>query len=104
MHDYDDPYKMLAMHLISISTPAEIHRILTEDDYVHKMVIKELRGQDFCGPFLDAVICSILEGKSRMDMCRHLDLLADYFYSKLDLQRLRAEISHYLRMYFIIEV
>lgn len=103
-YEYDDPYNFLAIHLISISTNAEIQRLLVDDDYIYRMIIKEVRGQDFNGPFLDAIITDLLEGKERMEMCRELDKLAKYFFTKLDLERLRNKITKYATTYHIIVI
>lgn len=102
MKPYDDPYSFLAMHIISISTRNEVIRALSEDDFLYRMLIKEVRKQDFSGPFLDAIICDILENKRRMEMCHELDKLSDYFFSKLDLPRLREKIINYADKYGII--
>lgn len=102
MNEYDDPYIMLAHHLISTHTKAELARILVDDDFIYKMIIKETRHQDFSGAFLDCIIQSILDNKQRMEMCEHLDLLSHYFFTKLDLQRLRREVRHYAKLYKLI--
>ena len=97
---YDDPYTLLAHHIISISNNAEKDRLLKDDEYVLRKIIVETRGQDFNGPYLDCIIGSILEDKERMEMCHELDKLARYFFSKLDLPRLRAKVSEYWHLYF----
>lgn len=102
MNEYDDPYIMLAHHLISMHSRAELERILVDDDFIYKMIIKETRHQDFSGAFLDCIIQTILDNKQRMEMCGHLDILSRYFFSKLDLPRLRKEIRRYAKMYELI--
>ena len=96
---YDDPYILLAHHIIAISNNAEINRILRDDEYIKKKIIAEVRGQDFNGAYLDCIIGSILEDKERMEMCRELDKLAHYFWSKLDIERLRTKVSEYCKAY-----
>jgi len=100
-YDFDDPYTFLALHLISISSTAGIERILRDDEFLFKMVIKEVRGQDFKGPFLDCIIGQLLEDRERMEMCHELDKLALYFFKKLDLIRLRQTILFYCSKYNI---
>lgn len=95
MNEYDNPYIMLAHHLLSIHTRAEILRMMTDDEYVLRMIIKEVRGQDFRGPFLDCIIQTILDDKDRMEMCGHLDELSKYFFSRLDMERLREQLQFY---------
>ena len=102
MNEYDDPYIMLAHHLLSVHSGAEVQRMLHDDDYIYRMIIKEVRGQDFRGPFLDCIIQTILDDKARMDMCARLDRLSLYFFSKLDLERMRKELKFYAKKYGIL--
>ena len=93
--EYDDPYSFLALHIILSSGQFETQRMLFDDDHIRRMLIKEVRGQDLCGPFVDAIITDILSNGERMEMCQELDKLALYFYKKLDLPRLRDKIAEY---------
>ena len=102
MNPYDDPYVMLAHHLMSVLLKSELERILTDDDFVCRLVKKEVRAQDFSGPFVDCIVQSILDDKRRMEMCGELDRLSEYFYSNLDLKRLRKEIIYYGKLYEIL--
>ena len=102
MNDYDDPYIMLAHWLLSTHSRAEIDRMLHDDDYISRMIIKEVRGQDFSGPFLDCIIQTILDDKDRMEMCGHLDALSGYFFSKLDLKRMREKLKFFADKYGIL--
>ena len=102
MNDYDDPYIMLAHKLISVHNRAEIERILTDNEYVFKLILKEMRLQDFSGAFLDCIIEDILNNKRRMEMCHQLDRLSKYFYEKLDMKRLRRNVKFYAERYGII--
>lgn len=103
-HEYDDPYSFLACHIISKYTNNSIRRVLTEDDFIRKLVIKEIRDHDFNGPFSDVAIETILVGKRRMEYMRQLDLLAEYFYENIDKDRLRNKIIKYCHIYNIMEV
>lgn len=102
MNDYDDPYIMLAHKLISTHSRAEVERILTDNEFVFRLILKEMRLQDFSGAFLDCIIEDILNNKRRMEMCHQLDRLSKYFYEKLDLKRLRREVKHYAEKYGIL--
>lgn len=104
MNLYDDPYVLLAHHLIADLTPRELERCLTDSDFIRRMIIKELRGLDFRGPFCDTIIEDILAKKLRMEMCRELDKFSNYLFSRLDLPRLRGEIIKYGRLYSIITI
>ena len=101
MNPYDDPYIMLVYWLIANLNVGELRRTLEDDEFIYKMIIKETRNLDFKGPFLDTIVCSLLEDKRRMEMCREVDKLSDYFFSQLDLGRLRRELILTLNKYNI---
>lgn len=92
LYEYDNPYTILAHHIVSSYRPADVLRCLTDNSYLKTLIIKEVRLQDFCGHFLDCIIENILDDKDRMEYMRKLDELAVYYYSKLDKGRLRDEI------------
>lgn len=102
MYDFDDPYSFLALHLIAISTHKELERILVDDEYLFKLLMKEVRYQDFRGPFVDAIIDDILRNKQRMELMHELDKLSEYLFVKLDKERLRNKIIHYTKIYCIM--
>ena len=90
---YDDPYKLLASQVVAYYRPADVIRMLTDDDYVKVQLVKETRGQDMRGAFTDCIIEDILVNKDRMEYMNALDKLANYYYEKLDKERFRAEIK-----------
>lgn len=90
---YDDPYIMCACSLIAHNNPADIRRIMVDDDFIRRMILKETRATDFRGAFLDAIIQTVLEDKRRMEMMAELDKLSLYFYQNLDIHRLREVIE-----------
>lgn len=93
LFEYDDPYKILAYHIIGFYRPADVVRVLNDDDFLKVILIKETRGQDMSGPFTDCIIEDILANKNRMEYMGELDKLSKYYYSKLDKNRLRTEIK-----------
>lgn len=93
LFNYDDPYKLLASQVVAYYRPADVIRMLTDDEYVKVQLIKETRGQDMSGPFTDCIIEDILANKDRMEYMNALDSLASYYYDKLDKERFRAEIK-----------
>ena len=93
MFEYDDPYKLLAGSVIANYRPADVIRLLNDDEYVLNQIIKETRGQDMCGSFTDCIIEDILAKKDRMEYMRELDNLAKYYFSKFDIKRFRGEIK-----------
>ena len=94
----------MAHSILSIYDTADIKRMLTDDDFVRRLVLKETRLQDFAGVFLDGIVQSILDDKRRMEFMHELDKLADYFWRNLDIVRLRSEIIKYVTKYNIIEL
>lgn len=95
LHEYDDPYKILATSIISKCTPMEVQRVLVDDEFIMRMVMKETRQQDFKGDFLDCIVDEILRNKMRMLMMHQLDELGVFFFANLDLPRLREEILNF---------
>lgn len=93
MFEYDDPYKLLAFSVVSQYRPADVMRLLNDDEYVLNQIVKETRGQDMRGSFTDCIIEHILEDKNRMEYMRELDKLAKYYFSKFDIKRFRTEIK-----------
>ena len=96
LYEYDDPYKILAHHIVGGYRPADVLRILTDNSYIKNCLIKEVRQIDLGGHFVDCIIESVLEDKSRMEYMHQLDVLSDYYYSTLDKERLREEIKRIL--------
>ena len=96
LYDYDNPYKLLAHHIVGSYRPADVIRVLTDNSYIKNQVLKETRLQDMCGRFIDCIVEDILDGKARMEYMHQLDSLGLYYYSKLDKARLRDEIMSVL--------
>lgn len=91
-YEIDDPYKILAHHVVGFYRPADVWRILTDNAYLKNIVVKEVRMMDLGGPFIDCIIENILEDKDRMEYMHELDRLGEYYFSRLDKERLRDEI------------
>lgn len=96
LYDFDDPYKLLAHHIVGVYRPADVLRCLADNSYLKTLITKEVREQDFKGHFVDCIIENILEDKDRMEYMHKLDELAIYYYSRLDKGRLRDEILNIL--------
>lgn len=101
MNEYDDPYKLLANSLVVSHSEAEIKRLMKDDEYILKHIIKETRNIDFYGDFLDCIVDQLLRDKKRMEFMHRLDRLAEFFMDNLDLPRLRSEILRYASRYGI---
>ena len=92
LYEFDDPYKLLAHHIVGAYRPSDVLRVLTDNSYLKTLIIKEVRNQDLGGHFVDCIIENILEDKDRMEYMHKLDELAMYYYSRLDRGRLRDEV------------
>lgn len=99
---YDDPYVLMAHNILTIYDLADLKRMLVDDDFVRRLILRETRLQDFAGAFVDGIVQSILDDKRRMEFMHELDKLSDYFWKNLDLERLRREIIKYGTKYNII--
>lgn len=89
---FDDPYKVLAHVALTHYRPADVIRMLTDNEYLLNCITKEVRQQDYGGIFLDCIIEDILARKKRMEWMHTLDPVAKYLYQNLDRQRLREEL------------
>lgn len=98
LYAYDDNYKLLAHHIVGSYRPVDVLRCLTDDEYLKTLIRKEVRDQDMGGHFIDCIIEHILEDKDRMEYMHQLDKLANYYYFRLDKNRLRDEILDYLNI------
>lgn len=92
LYEYDDPYSLLAHYIVSAYRATDVLRCLTDNSYLKNLIIKEVRGQDLGGHFIDCIIENVLEEKDRMEYMHELDKLALWYYSRLDKGRLRDEI------------
>ena len=92
LYEFDNPYKILAHHIVGTYRPADVLRTLIDNSYLKNLIIKEVRNQDLGGHFVDCIIEDILDEKDRMEYMHKLDELALYYYNRLDKGRLRDEI------------
>ena len=79
LYDYDDPYRLLAYHIVGTYRPADVIRVLTDNSYLRNLISKEVRQQDLGGHFVDCIIENILEDKDRMEYMHALDKLSEYY-------------------------
>lgn len=92
-HEADDSYKLLAYKIMVDYNIPTVKRILKDNKFVRRTIIREVRGQDFQGDFIDCLFVAIFEDKERMELMRQLNALGLFLYRKLDLTRLRKEIK-----------
>lgn len=91
---FDDEYKILAYSIIVNYPPETVRRLMKDTKFLRREIIREVRGQDFRGYFVDCLFVSICENKKRMKLMRQLDQLGRFFYSNLDLGRMRKEVRN----------
>ena len=91
---YDDEYKILAYSIVVNYPPVTVKRLMKDTKFLRREIIREVRGQDFRGYFIDCLFVSICENKDRMKLMRQLDQLGRFFYNSLDLERMRKEIRN----------
>lgn len=89
---YDDPYRVLAAHLVSLYPPRTIKRILSNSSFVKAIIINEARQIDVAGAFLDCIDQEIISNDRLRQKNARLKVLGEFYYSQLDLTRLRREI------------
>lgn len=92
---YDDPYRVLAAHLVSIYPERVLKKVLTSTSYIKSMVLQEAKLLDVAGAFLDCIDQQILENDHLRRKNAYLKKLGEYYYSELDVLRLRTEIRRF---------
>lgn len=93
---YDDPYRVLAAHIVAVYSPIAIRRILTNSSYVKALISKEARQMDISGTFLDCIDQEIISNDRLRQKNVYLKQLGHFYYSQLDLARLRKEIEMFV--------
>ena len=91
-HESDDPYKLLAYKIMVDYNLNTVKKILKDNKFVKRLIIREVRGQDFQGDFVDCLFVSVCEDKERKDLMRQLNAFGIFLYRKLNKARLREEI------------
>lgn len=92
---YDDPYRVLAAHIVSYWPPATVKRVLSDNSFVKSVINNEARMMDISGTFLDCIDQEIVSNCRLRQKNSHLKKLGEYYYTELDLLRLRTEIKRF---------
>lgn len=92
---YDDPYRVLAAHIVSYWPPSTVRRVLTNNSFVKSVINNEARLMDISGAFLDCIDQEIITNDHLRQKNAHLKKLGEFYYSELDLPRLRIEIRRF---------
>lgn len=93
---YDDPYRVLAARIVSIYNDHEIKRILESSPYIKSLILNEARLMDIKGCFLDCIDQEVISNDRVRKKNAHLKRLGEFYYSELDIPRLRNEIKKFI--------
>lgn len=93
--NYDDPYRVLAAHLVSVFSPNLLKRILTNTAYIKSLIINEAKTIDVSGIFLDCVDQEIIANDMIRKKNVYFKKVGEFYYSMLDIERLRKEIRRF---------
>ena len=92
---YDDPYRVLAAHIVAVYPVTLVKKVLTDSSFVKSVVAREARQMDIGGAFLDCIDQEIISRGRIRGKNAQLKKLGEYYYSQLDLVRLRREIRKF---------
>ena len=93
--EYDDPYRVLAAHIVSVFSPANVKRVLTNTSFIKSIITHEAKQIDVSGIFLDCVDQEIVANDMIRKKNVYLRKLGEFYYSELDVDRLRKEIYRF---------
>lgn len=92
---YDDPYRVLAAHIVSYWPPSTVRRVMNSSSFVRSIINNETRLMDISGAFLDCIDQEVISRGHIRRKNAYLKKLGEYYYSELDLPRLRNEIRRF---------
>lgn len=92
---YDDPYRVLAAHIVSYWPPSTVRRVLENNSFVKSAINNEARLLDISGTFLDCIDQEVITNDRLRQKNYYLKKLGEFYYSELDLPRLRNEIRRF---------
>lgn len=92
---YDDPYAILAAHLTAVLSIKSLKKCLCNNAFVKSMVASEMKMLDIKGPFLDCIDQELISNDKLRKKNAMLNQLGEYYFSELDMPRLRAEIRKF---------
>lgn len=93
--EYDDPYRVLATYLVSVFSINNLKRILVNTAYIKSLIINEAKTIDMAGAFLDCIDQEIIAKDRLRGKNVYLKKLGEFYYSELDVDRLRKEIRQF---------
>ena len=93
--EYDDPYRVLAAYLVSIFSINNLKRLLTNTAFIKSLIVNEAKTMDMSGAFIDCIDQEILANDRVRRKNVYLKKLGEFYYSELDIERLRKEIRQF---------
>lgn len=93
--EYDDPYRVLAAYIVSVFSVMSVKRIMDNPAFVKSLIIHEAKTMDIGGAFLDCIDQEIISNDRVRGKNIYLKQLGEYYFSELDLERLRKEIRRF---------
>ena len=93
---YDNPYRILALHLASTLSLHSLKRVMHDTNFIRSLVLSETRQVDLSGPFLDCVDQEIISNDNVRMKNAALKSLGEFYYSNLDVPRLREELRKFV--------
>lgn len=95
-HNYDNPYKILAIKIVTTHTPAEIKRMMSERAFFKRLVTIEIRDSiDINSPYVDCVEELLLRDNQKVYLRSAYEKLGEFFFNELDLLVLRKHIKSF---------
>lgn len=89
---YDDPYRLLAAHILGYYDLDSVYAIYTNKECVKHLILAEARRLDIAGPFLDCIDQCVIAGDCKRSKNKALNELGEFYYQNLDLARLRKSL------------
>lgn len=93
--EYDDPYRVLAAYIMSYFSAIAVKRVLTSSSFVKSLVINEAKTIDVSGSFIDCIDQEIISNDKIRGKNARLKELGEFYFSELDIERLRKEIRRF---------
>ena len=95
-HNYDNPYKILAIKIVTTHTQAEIKRMMSERAFFKRLVTIEIRDSiDINSPYVDCVEELLLRDNQKVYLRSAYEKLGEFFFNELDLSVLRKHIKSF---------
>ena len=92
---YDDPYRILAAHIVSVYSPRMVKKIMSSSSYIKSVVLQEAKQMDISGAFLDCIDQEVVANDHLRKKNAYLKKLGEFYFSELNILRLRLEIKRF---------